>query len=278
MQSRKAKAKANQGQNTVSKSRINGAGTNHVVTKTSRLMTVGNTGSDGLKIVYATIDPFNTTVTTPAVSGIAASYEYYRIKHCAVEIIPSGGSLATGSVMHGFVNNSEIIAQFPSFGTSTKGNVITDEQGVTICSWAFGGTKTYQQERIASRRWFQNNYVPAGTVADADRTIQTMYVALFRGPADSAVPVSINFHVTFEMAGLGSVGVTTLAAARNLAAYPRVLFPLEEDQDWPAKVELVSRAGSKIYSLGSPEPAPAPKPPLELLLQSLGQAGPSTDS
>lgn len=258
MQNRKSKAKPAVGSRRVSKSKIDGAGSNHVVTKTSRLFQPGVTDGAGWRIIWFPIEPYNNFITTPAVAGVADSYEFYRIKHASVEVIPSGGSLAVGTVMHGFVNNSEIISKFGAFAAITQADIITDEQGTSICSWAFGGTKTYQQDRIASRRWFQNNYSRAVLdITETDRCVQTLYVALIRGPADSSVPITFNFNVTFEMAGLGRVASTTYLANRSFADYPRLPFNTMEE-GWPNKVVLASRQGDKVYAIDKPDPPSKP--------------------
>lgn len=262
MQNRKSKAKPAVGSRRVSKSKIDGAGSNHVVTKTSRLFQPGVTDGAGWRLVWFPVEPYNSYITTPAVAGVANSYEFYRVKHASVEVIPSGGSLAVGTVMHGFINNSEIITNFPAYSDIAKADIITDEQATSICSWAFGGTKTYQQDRIASRRWYQNNYNRSTLdITETDRCVQTLYVALIRGPVSSNVAITLNFNVTFEMAGLGRVASTTFLANRSFADYPRLLFNYNTEEGWPNKVVLASRQGDKVYAIDKPDPPSKPQLP-----------------
>lgn len=248
------------------KVRVQGAGTNTCTVTTTRRLTLGSTDAVGWKILSTTIDPLNGAVVPPVVVGIAGGYEYYRIKSCVAEVVPSGGTLAVGDIMHGFVTSPEIIWNFNRSTTppvlltdAQKGDIITNEQGVVTHPLSMGGRKAFSSARVTGRRWYQTNSVVAATVDDADRSFQAMWFALIRGPANSSILAVINFHVTFELTGLASAATATNIASLGTLGYAaRLNYTLPEgEEDFPSEVILYNRVGERKFSALKPPVEPA---------------------
>jgi len=209
--------------------------------------------SSGVSRDWYRIEPFNGAVVPNSVSAIAGGYEYYRIKHCSVEVIPSGGSLYVGTVQLAFVNSSELIHNYAGLSNADKDTLLTNQQGSSIMSTAVGGKKVYDPSRITGRKWYAMDYNTSSSADQVDRTVESMLItrASTTEPAGGFPKHRYIMHVSFEFTGLAVSDVYTLASLNGGPV-------LNYDGDLPDKLWVRNRQEKREYEVIKPPPEPKP--------------------
>ena len=212
----------------------------------------------GQKWYTMPMDPFNPTVYTPAVNGLAGAYEFYRIRSATVTLVPSGGSLNVGSLRCCFVNNPEMMNSALNGTTTVKSSVLYNEQGCTIIPFSTGGVKKLDTSRVQARRWYSTNFLTSYIDDEnLDRTLQTTFHGEFIRPDGGAnTNCTLIYDVVIEFSGLGRSSVLTMYKSIGTYVVPFVPAQGEDDDDFPTEVELITRSGKRSLYI---KPAP-PKP------------------
>lgn len=242
----------------MARTRTKGVGGNVAVVTSTKTVDAGTADGSGIIYGYFTLDPMNTSVVTQPVVGIAGSYEFYRIRKVNVQVVPTGGSQAAGSLQHCFVGNSEAMVSYVAGSNLTRSNIITNEEKAETVTLQGVSQKTFDNSRVTSRQWYAVNSTLAATADDFDRTIQAFYAYNTRGTTPSvAVNLKLVFNITYELRGLGYVAPVTLQRAISDGAWDGYRIPFHpEDGVWPDYIELYDRTlGSRRYDLKD-EPSP----------------------
>lgn len=216
------------------------------------------TMSSGQAWFTEALDPFNPVVYTPAVNGLAGAYEFYRIRSASVTLVPSGGTLNSGSLRCCFLINPEIITSAFSSNTSFKSTALYNEQGCTILPFSVGGVKRLDINRVHSRKWYSCNFTtPHSNPEVVDRSTQCVFHGEFIKPdAGTNTNCTLIFDTVIEFSGLGRSSALTLVKAVGVYTVPYIPEQGEDSEDFPKEVALVTRTGKRSLYIKPTEPKP----------------------
>jgi len=160
---------------------------------------------------------------SPAFSGqgpltnISACYELFRVNQYRVRWQPSVGTLTTGTLYMGLIDNCDMIAKWNTYGTD-KYTIIKSLPNMV-------STKLYEQKEISwNKPWRRVRFNCDGTITatvaeQIDRTVAGLFVYLIEGAPASTTVGSFVFEQSIALSGLiNPLAITTfnLTGEQNL--------------------------------------------------------------
>lgn len=222
------------------RTRMKGAGTNTCLVTSTKALQVGTTLSDGVHRTSVSLDPMNGNAVNPSVTGIAGSYEFYRILASKVEIVPTGGSLVVGSIQTAYATNPELMVNYDLGGSGTRDNIIAREQNTQTRALCQSYTHVMSPQRKHGRQWFSCNVGLSANTDDYDRSIAAMLLLRAVYTPLTQVPCTVLFTTVYEFSGLGNTLGQTLLFNSVLDPYP-VVYYNEGSEELPKQLELRQR-------------------------------------
>lgn len=252
---------ARNGGRKLTRTRTRGIGTQTAVVSGTFTNPIGTTDANGILYVANAITPANASINSNPVYTIGQAYEFFRVRSVEVEFVPTGGTAYNGQLLWGFVDNPELMATIATGNTQSISNILQNTGNASTVSLSYGSKKRFAgTQRVVSRRWYSMNYLSAGSTADFDRTVPTMFVMRAEtGIAAKAVSGLIVYRITYEFNSLGNSGAYTFASVGDRHATQD--DPLPEDPPlvvanfggattWPPLVNVKAGAlGIRTYSV-----------------------------
>lgn len=229
-----------------------GVGQQHCVVKSSRTVDLGSTDSTGAASSFLSCDPFNIYWAHPCVTQIAGSYEYYRVRSCSVEFNPTSGSAAAGALVWAFIDNPEIATAFQGAAYNTRVTILGSADGVESIAIGYPAMKTYRNNRVQSRQWFQCNDIASG-VSDYDRSVWSSFV--WYAKAAATAPLGrFTMNCVYEFSGLGNAALYTLRRLSLADGDSVVQYPYGDTGAYPESITLKCRElGEQEYHRVDPD-------------------------